>query len=137
MSETVFNEIYLFKFNVFQSGIFKPEIVPVTIPGRKGKPDVVVDKDEEYKRVNFEKVPLLATVFQKENGKIYFLLIYFFLFLIFMFSKLFYSFINGLCILKWTIGVFKKKKCLLVCLKQVQVLSRSLQIIKKKKEELT
>lgn len=34
-----------------------------------GKPDVVVKEDEEYKRVDFSKVPKLKTVFQKENGK--------------------------------------------------------------------
>lgn len=55
-----------------QSGLFAQEIVPVTVPGKKGKPDIIVDKDEEYKRVNFEKVPALATVFQKENGKSFF-----------------------------------------------------------------
>ena len=33
-----------------------------------GKPDVVVKEDEEYKRVDFSKVPKLKTVFQKENG---------------------------------------------------------------------
>lgn len=56
--------------NAVESGIFQQEIVPVTIPGKKGKPDVVINTDEEYKRVNFEKVPLLPTVFQKENGTI-------------------------------------------------------------------
>ncbi|GIY42359.1 acetyl-CoA acetyltransferase, mitochondrial [Caerostris darwini] len=53
-----------------ESGVFSKEIVPVIIPGKKGKPDVAVDTDEEYKRVNFEKVPMLPTVFQKENGTI-------------------------------------------------------------------
>lgn len=33
-----------------------------------GKPDVLVKEDEEYKRVDFSKVPKLKTVFQKENG---------------------------------------------------------------------
>ncbi len=32
--------------------------------------DVVVSEDEEFKRVNFEKMPSLKTVFQKENGTI-------------------------------------------------------------------
>ncbi|GIY47288.1 acetyl-CoA acetyltransferase, mitochondrial [Caerostris extrusa] len=53
-----------------ESGVFSKEMVPIIIPGKKGKPDVVVDTDEEYKRVNFEKVPMLPTVFQKENGTI-------------------------------------------------------------------
>lgn len=29
---------------------------------------MVVKEDEEYKRVDFSKVPKLKTVFQKENG---------------------------------------------------------------------
>ncbi|XP_035215969.1 acetyl-CoA acetyltransferase, mitochondrial-like, partial [Stegodyphus dumicola] len=53
-----------------ESGLFKCEVVPVSVPGKKGKPETVVDTDEEYKRVNFEKVPSLPTVFQKENGTI-------------------------------------------------------------------
>lgn len=53
-----------------ETGVFEKEIVPVTIPGRKGKPDIIINTDEEYKRVNFDKVPGLPTVFQKENGTI-------------------------------------------------------------------
>lgn len=34
-----------------------------------GKPDTEVKEDEEYKRVDFSKVPMLKAVFQKENGK--------------------------------------------------------------------
>lgn len=34
-----------------------------------GKPDTEVKEDEEYKRVDFSKVPKLKAVFQKENGK--------------------------------------------------------------------
>ncbi|KAG8136917.1 putative Acetyl-CoA acetyltransferase mitochondrial-like protein [Naja naja] len=51
----------------WESGIFAKEIVPVTI-SQKGKPDTVVKEDEEYKRVDFSKVPKLKAVFQKENG---------------------------------------------------------------------
>ncbi|XP_055622927.1 acetyl-CoA acetyltransferase, mitochondrial isoform X2 [Toxorhynchites rutilus septentrionalis] len=50
--------------------IFDAEITPVTIPGKRGKPDVVVSEDEEYKRVNFDKFGQLATVFQRENGTV-------------------------------------------------------------------
>ncbi|XP_028904204.1 acetyl-CoA acetyltransferase, mitochondrial [Ornithorhynchus anatinus] len=53
----------------WEAGTFKDEIVPVTIT-QKGKPDVVVKEDEEYKRVDFTKVPTLKTVFQKENGTV-------------------------------------------------------------------
>jgi len=53
-----------------QAGILKNEIVPVTIPGKKGKPDIVISEDEEYKRINFEKFKTLPTVFQREGGTI-------------------------------------------------------------------
>uniref|UniRef100_A0A8D8XYY7 Protein-lysine N-methyltransferase n=2 Tax=Cacopsylla melanoneura TaxID=428564 RepID=A0A8D8XYY7_9HEMI len=52
----------------YKNNAFADEIVPVIIPQRKGKPDIVVNEDEEYKKINFEKFKTLATVFQKENG---------------------------------------------------------------------
>ncbi|XP_058832559.1 acetyl-CoA acetyltransferase, mitochondrial isoform X1 [Topomyia yanbarensis] len=52
------------------SNAFDAEITPVTIPGKRGKPDIVVKEDEEYKRVNFDKFGQLATVFQRENGTV-------------------------------------------------------------------
>ncbi|XP_009989625.1 PREDICTED: acetyl-CoA acetyltransferase, mitochondrial [Tauraco erythrolophus] len=53
----------------WDSGVLNNEIVPVTI-SKKGKPDVEVKEDEEYKRVDFSKVPKLKAVFQKENGTV-------------------------------------------------------------------
>lgn len=53
-----------------KSGLFEKEITPVTIPGKKGRPDVVVKEDEEYKRVNFDKVSSVPTVFQRDGGTI-------------------------------------------------------------------
>ncbi|KAI1242009.1 Acetyl-CoA acetyltransferase A, partial [Lamprotornis superbus] len=53
----------------WDSGVLKNEIVPVTI-SKKGKPDTEVKEDEEYKRVDFSKVPKLKAVFQKENGTV-------------------------------------------------------------------
>ncbi|XP_054712208.1 acetyl-CoA acetyltransferase A, mitochondrial-like [Uloborus diversus] len=50
-----------------EAGILSKEIAPVTIPGKKGKPDIVVSTDEEYSRVNFEKLPTLKPVFEKEG----------------------------------------------------------------------
>ncbi|KFM62698.1 Acetyl-CoA acetyltransferase A, mitochondrial, partial [Stegodyphus mimosarum] len=44
-------------------GIFEEEIVPVTVPGKRGKPDIIINTDEELKRVNFEKIPSLKPVF--------------------------------------------------------------------------
>uniref|UniRef100_A0A8C2RP25 Acetyl-CoA acetyltransferase, mitochondrial n=1 Tax=Capra hircus TaxID=9925 RepID=A0A8C2RP25_CAPHI len=53
----------------WEGGRFGDEVVPVTITV-KGKPDVVVKEDEEYKRVDFSKIPKLKTVFQRENGTV-------------------------------------------------------------------
>ena len=36
-----------------EGGIFDAELCPVTIPGKRGKPDVVVNVDEEFNKVNF------------------------------------------------------------------------------------
>jgi acetyl-CoA C-acetyltransferase len=49
-----------------QNGIFKEEIVPVEIPQRNKEP-MLVDEDEEYKNVFFEKIPTLKPVFSKEG----------------------------------------------------------------------
>lgn len=47
------------------AGKFKDEVVPVTVKTRKG--DVVVDHDEEYTNVSFDKIPGLKPVFQKDG----------------------------------------------------------------------
>jgi len=49
-----------------ESGIFKEEIVPVAVPQRRGDP-LIVDEDEEYKRVKFEKIPSLRPAFNKDG----------------------------------------------------------------------
>jgi acetyl-CoA C-acetyltransferase len=48
-----------------EEGMFKDEIIPVEIKTRKGA--VIVDQDEEYKNVKFEKIPTLRPVFNKEG----------------------------------------------------------------------
>lgn len=48
----------------FEKGYFKNEIVPVEIPG---KTVVTVVEDEDYKKVNFEKIPTLKPTFQKDG----------------------------------------------------------------------
>lgn len=48
------------------SGFFKSEIVPVSVPQRKGDP-LSFDEDEEYKRVKFEKIPSLRPAFTKDG----------------------------------------------------------------------
>jgi acetyl-CoA C-acetyltransferase len=47
-------------------GKFKAEIVPVSVPQRKGDP-LVITEDEEYKKVKFEKIPKLRPAFTKEG----------------------------------------------------------------------
>ena len=49
-----------------ESGVFRKEITPVEVPQRKGDP-IVVDKDEEFSRVKFEKIPKLRPAFSKEG----------------------------------------------------------------------
>lgn len=49
-----------------EKGWFRDEIVPVSVPQRKGDP-LIVDKDEEFSRVKFEKIPSLRPVFDKEG----------------------------------------------------------------------
>lgn len=49
-----------------EAGAFNDEIVPVEIPQRKGDP-VVMNEDEEFRNVNFDKIPALRPVFDKEG----------------------------------------------------------------------
>ncbi|XP_078078182.1 acetyl-CoA acetyltransferase, mitochondrial isoform X2 [Mustelus asterias] len=53
----------------WDSKLMAKEVVSVSIPQR-GKPDLVISEDEEYKRVDFTKVPKIKPVFQRENGTI-------------------------------------------------------------------
>lgn len=50
-----------------QAGKFKNEIVPVAIPQRKGDP-ILMTEDEEYKNVDFTKIPGLKPVFTKDGS---------------------------------------------------------------------
>lgn len=49
-----------------EGGKFANEIVPVEIPQRKGDP-VVMSEDEEFRNVNFDKIPALRPVFNREG----------------------------------------------------------------------
>ncbi|HMP28463.1 MAG TPA: acetyl-CoA C-acyltransferase [Saprospiraceae bacterium] len=51
-----------------ESGKFINEISPISIPQRKGEP-VIMDKDEEYTNVAFEKIPSLKPAFTS-NGTV-------------------------------------------------------------------
>lgn len=48
------------------AGKFDDEVVPVSIPQRRGEP-VVVSQDEEFKNVKMEKIPALRPAFTKEG----------------------------------------------------------------------
>lgn len=53
----------------WEAGKFDNEVVPVSIPQRKGDP-IVFSQDEEYKAVNFDRIASLPTVFKRENGTV-------------------------------------------------------------------
>lgn len=52
--------------DAWQSGKFANEIVPVSVPQRKGDP-VIISEDEEYKNVFLDKIPSLRPAFDKEG----------------------------------------------------------------------
>ncbi|XP_068617366.1 acetyl-CoA acetyltransferase B, mitochondrial [Battus philenor] len=54
----------------YENKIFADELVPVSVPQKRGAPPVIFAEDEEYKRINFDKFTKLATVFQKDNGTV-------------------------------------------------------------------
>jgi acetyl-CoA C-acetyltransferase len=50
----------------WKDGKFKDEVIPVSITGRKGEVTVFAE-DEEYKNVNFDKIPALKPVFTPDG----------------------------------------------------------------------
>ncbi|MBK9047652.1 MAG: acetyl-CoA C-acyltransferase [Bacteroidetes bacterium] len=50
----------------YQKGLFKDEIVPVEV-AQRGKDPLIVAEDEEYKKVDFSKIPSLKPAFQKDG----------------------------------------------------------------------
>ena len=59
-------ESYRRSARAWEEGKFKDEVVPVEVPQRKGDP-VQFAEDEDYKKVNFDKVPQLRPVFDKQG----------------------------------------------------------------------
>lgn len=49
-----------------ENGSFKGEIIPVSVPQRRKDP-IIVDEDEEFKRVNFDRIASLRPAFGKEG----------------------------------------------------------------------
>ena len=58
-------ESYKKSASAWSAGKFKDEVVEITVKTKKG--DVLFSEDEEYKNVNFEKIPTLKPVFIKEG----------------------------------------------------------------------
>ncbi|KAL1960778.1 hypothetical protein VTO42DRAFT_6608 [Malbranchea cinnamomea] len=52
------------------SGAFDFEIAPITIPGVRGRPDTVVDKDEEPKNLHPEKLRAIKPAFIPNTGTV-------------------------------------------------------------------
>lgn len=52
----------------WEAGMFKDEIVPVEMTGRKGE-TILMEEDEEFRNVMFDKIPSLKPVFDK-NGTV-------------------------------------------------------------------
>jgi acetyl-CoA C-acetyltransferase len=50
----------------WKKGAFNDEVIPVSFKGRKGE-TVIIDEDEEFRNVIFDKIPSLRPVFDKEG----------------------------------------------------------------------
>jgi len=59
-------ESYTRSQRAWEQGLFADEVIPVTIPQRKGDP-IIVSKDEEPFAVKFEKIPSLPSAFKKDG----------------------------------------------------------------------
>jgi acetyl-CoA C-acetyltransferase len=59
-------ESYKRSQHAWEQGLFSNEVIPVSIPQRKGDP-IVVAKDEEPFSVKFDKIPTLAPAFSKDG----------------------------------------------------------------------
>ncbi|KAH0556208.1 erg10, acetyl-CoA C-acetyltransferase [Trichoglossum hirsutum] len=53
-----------------KNGYFKAEIIPVEVPGGRGKPNVKVDKDDEPKNLNTEKLRAMKPAFLPGKGTV-------------------------------------------------------------------
>lgn len=53
--------------DAWANGKFSEEVIPVEIPQRKGDP-IIFSEDEDYKKVNFDRIPALRPVFDREGS---------------------------------------------------------------------
>jgi len=51
----------------WDDGRFSDEVIPVEVPQRRGEP-IVIDCDEEYSNVHFDKIPTLKAAFTKDGS---------------------------------------------------------------------
>ncbi|CAJ0747216.1 11457_t:CDS:10 [Entrophospora sp. SA101] len=58
-------ESYKRAAEAWKNGVFKEEVVPVTIKDKKK--EIVINEDEEYKNVKYDKIPTLKPVFQPDG----------------------------------------------------------------------
>jgi acetyl-CoA C-acetyltransferase len=62
-------ETYKRAQKAYKEGLFKEEIVPVTVKSKKG--DIVISEDEQYNKLKLDKVPTLKPAFEKgPNGTV-------------------------------------------------------------------
>ena len=59
-------ESYTRSAKSWEEGRFNNEIVPVSVPQRRGE-DLIISEDEEYKNVRMDKIPTLRAVFEKDG----------------------------------------------------------------------
>lgn len=59
-------ESYTRASKAWEAGRFNDEVVPVSVPQRRGEP-IIVSEDEEYKNVRMDKISALRPAFSKEG----------------------------------------------------------------------
>lgn len=59
-------ESYTRSAAAWESGKFDAEVVPVSVPQRRGEP-IIVSQDEEFKNVKLDKIPALRPAFSKDG----------------------------------------------------------------------
>lgn len=63
-------ESYTRANNAWSSGLMKREICGVPVQIRRGVPPTIIEEDEEYKKLDIDKVRSLKPCFDKQNGTI-------------------------------------------------------------------
>ncbi|RDW87693.1 acetyl-coa acetyltransferase-like protein [Coleophoma crateriformis] len=53
-----------------EAGLFKTEIVPVEVSGGRGKPNITIEKDDEVKNLNIEKLKAMRPAFKPNGGTV-------------------------------------------------------------------